>query len=452
MQDNKDLVVYDEFVFTEDSVIAQVGQSVVDTRGDLVAYIFAILDISQLASSLVHDDSGLGKTGKIYVLSKNGRYIAPPEDSSGLMGKESGIPQSLIAEPGTAVMRYLDWRGVPVFGVSTKFPQIDMLMVAEIDVAEVFELPRHLIFSALVISLLTLVIVFFISILSSKSLSSSLRKLAQVAKTISAGNFTERVPPFPDKETQEVGDAFNQMLDRLEISHRAVINTESLAAVGELSSSIAHEMKSPLSSIKINLQAFGRKLSGDKSYLEMADISLQQVQRLEIMLAELLNYSKPLQLKPESLSFETLSQEVIHTMGQNVEQKGMTLTVENHLGGLKLHIDRELIVRALTALVDNAVQWSPSGGTITISGEKLAEKKSWFAIQVADEGAGIQARHRKRLFQPFFTTRPEGIGLGLANVRKIVEQHGGIIFAENKVPCGAVFILHLPLIVTELES
>jgi len=364
--------------------------------------------------------------------------------SSGLPGKKSTGSAGLISGPGASVLRYLDWRGVPVLGVSARFPQIDMLLVAEIDEAEVFRLPRHLALSALVIGLFTLVIVFFISMFSSRSLSYSLRRLAQVAKDISSGNYKERAPAFTERETQEVGEAFNQMLDRIEVSQRLVINTASLAAVGELSSGMAHEMKSPLSSIRINLQALRKKVAGDPVHSELAEISLQQLKRLEMMLNELLNYSKPLTLKPEKLSFARLCGEVEQTIGRNVREKGLILDIDDRLGEVDLFIDRELMVRALTGLIDNAIQFSPQGGRITLSARKMEDGKPWFSIQVADEGPGVQERHRERLFQPFFITRRQGTGLGLTNVRKIVEQHGGTVFAEKNVTRGSVFTIHLP--------
>jgi signal transduction histidine kinase len=447
MQQKNDLIVHEDLVFVDHSVIAQAGQSF--AQGDATVYIVAVLDLYRLASRLTKDGSGLGRTGKIYVLSRGGRYIAPPKGSSELLGTISDGPSGLIAEPGKSVMRYLDWRGVPVLGVSVRFPHIDMLLVAEIDEAEVFELPRRLVMNAGIIGLCTLVIVFVISIISSRSLSSSLSQLARVAKSISSGNYSERAPGFTDRETQEVADAFNQMLDRLEVSQRALINAASLAAVGELSSSLAHEIKSPLSSIKINLQALGKKVSGDPVFSEMADISLQQVQRLEMMLSELLNYSKPLKLTAELVSFAELSRDVVQTIGGKIEQRGLVLAVDDRLESISLHIDRELMVRALTALIDNAVQWSPPGGKITLSGKKMDAGKSWLMIQVADEGPGIQDRHRKRLFMPFFTTRPGGTGLGLTNVRKIVEHHGGTVFAEMNVSRGAVFTIQLPLMQPE---
>ncbi|MDY0351696.1 MAG: sensor histidine kinase [Desulfobulbaceae bacterium] len=442
LEGSNDLIVADELDFTGNEVIAQVGQSFANSGSRV--YIVGVLDLYRLASRLTQDDSGLGETGKIYVLSRNGRYIAPPRGSSELLGKKGTGSAGLLSEPGTSVLRYLDWRGVPVLGVSARFPQIDMFLVAEVDEAEVFRLPRHLALSAIVIGLFTLVIVFFISMFSSRSLSLSLRQLAQVAKDISSGNYKERAPAFADRETQEVGEAFNQMLDRIEVSQRLVINTASLAAVGELSSGMAHEMKSPLSSIRINLQALRKKVAGDPVHSELAEISLQQLQRLETMLNELLHYSKPLTLKPEKLSFARLCGEVEQAIGRNVREKGLTLDIDDQLGDVELFMDRELMVRALTGLVDNAIQFSPPGGRITLSARKMEGGKPWFAIQVADEGPGIQERHRERLFQPFFTTRRQGTGLGLTNVRKIVEQHGGTVFAEKNVTRGSVFTIHLP--------
>jgi signal transduction histidine kinase len=442
-----ELIILEDFDYRDDAIITQVGRSF--ANGDSMAYFVAVLDLYRLTSQLVKCKSCLGKTGKIYVLSKDNRYIAPPNDLTELLGEKSNIPVKMATDSGNSVMRYKDWRGVPVLGASISFPHVDLRLVAEIDEAEVYILPRQLIISIGIISLFTLVVIFFISAISSRSLSSSLGQLARFTKSISSENYAKRAPTFADKETQEVGLAFNQMLDRLEVSQRALINAASLAVAGELSSSLAHEMKSPLSSIKINLQALGKKVSGDPVYSEMADISLQQVQRLETMLSELLNFSKPLKLNPERLSFAELKEEVMYAIGRKIEQRGLILVIEDRLEDLSLYIDREHMVRALTALIDNAVQWSPPGGRITLSGKKMEDGKSWLMVQVADEGPGIQDRHRKRLFMPFFTTRPGGTGLGLTNVRKIVEHHGGTVFAEMNVSRGAVFTIQLPLMQPE---
>jgi len=445
----KDIVSCENLIFRQDSVFANIGQPFINQEGDVTTYMVAILDITKIARHIVRDDIGPGKTGKVYVLSKDGRYVAPPPGTDGLVGEMSNFPFK-EQYPSKPILRYLDWRGTPVLGSATPFPKIDLLLVAESDESEVFALLNNLMLSAAATGIFTLMLIFFISIRGAESLSRPLRKLAEAANNIARGNYRKRVPPLKYKEVSEVGDTFNKMLDRLEITQLTLAHKSSLAAVGELSSSIVHEMRSPLSSIKMSLQALKKKVANDPPYREMADIGGRQLQRLETMLTDLLSFSKPLQIKPEVILFRVLSQDVTHATMKNLEDKNQTLEVNDRLGDKPLYVDRELLGRALTNLIMNASQFSPSEATIEFSAQIVAEKGSWISMQIRDEGPGIQDRHRKHLFRPFFTTRPEGTGLGLANVKKIVEHHGGIVFAQDGSTGGAAFTIQLPPTVFEL--
>ena len=449
LKNAREMVAFENLIFHQDSVFANIGQPFINQEGNVISYMVAILDITKAAQQIVRNDAGPGKSGKVYILSNDGRYVAPPPGAKGLIGAASNFPCKELY-PSKSVLRYLDWRGTPVMGVAAPFPQIDLLLVAEADESEVYGLLNHLMLSAAATGIGTLLLIFFISIRGAESLSLPLRKLADAAKNIAQGNYRARVPPLKYKEVSEVGETFNQMLDRLEITQLTLAHKSSLAAVGELSSSIVHEMRSPLSSIKMTLQALKKKVAHDPPYREMADIGGRQLQRLETMLTDLLSFSKPLTIKPEALLFRVLSQDVIHATMKDLEDKHQTLKVNDRLGENLLYVDRELLGRALTNLVLNASQFSPPEGTIEFSAQIVAEKGSWFSIQIRDEGPGIQHRHRKHLFRPFFTTRPEGTGLGLANVKKIVEHHGGMVFAQTSSTGGAVFTIHLPPTVFEL--
>jgi signal transduction histidine kinase len=448
LKNAREMVAFKNLIFHQDSVFANIGRPFISEEGNVISYMVAILDITKAARQIVRNDTGPGKTGKVYVLSNDGRYVAPPPGAEGLIGERSNFPCK-EQYPSTPILRYLDWRGTPVMGVAAPFPQIDLLLVAESDESEVYSLLNHLMLSAVATGIFTLMLIFFISIRGAQSLSRPLRKLADAANNIARGNYRARVPPLKYKEVSEVGDTFNKMLDRLEITQLTLAHKSSLAAVGELSSSIVHEMRSPLSSIKMSLQALKKKVANDPPYREMADIGGRQLQRLETMLTDLLSFSKPLQIKPEVILFRVLSQDVTHATMKNLEDKNQTLEVNDRLGDKPLYVDRELLGRALTNLIMNASQFSPSEATIEFSAQIVAEKGSWISMQIRDEGPGIQDRHRKHLFRPFFTTRPEGTGLGLANVKKIVEHHGGIVFAQDGSTGGAAFTIHLPPTVFE---
>lgn len=246
-----------------------------------------------------------------------------------------------------------------------------------------------------------------------------------------------------------------EMRRKIEIE-RALARTASLAAIGELTSSIAHEMRNPLSSIKMNMQAIRQKLAAeDPSFAELAEITCQQSLRLETMLNDLLNYGKPLKLNIRRSSFTALMQETLISVAREKKDKGAVVEINNNLGEkLALPVDVELFTRAFSNLVLNAIQWSPQGGTVQVMANFSPTKDTprQIILEVRDNGPGISNSKIKRLFQPFFTTREGGTGLGLANVRKIIEYHGGTVRAANNPGGGALFTITLPLTQPEFAA
>lgn len=238
-----------------------------------------------------------------------------------------------------------------------------------------------------------------------------------------------------------------EMLRKIEVE-RALAKTASLAAIGELTSSIAHEMRNPLSSIKMNIKAIQHKLAEeDAAFAELAEITGQQSLRLETMLNDLLSYGKPLTLDIRPITFSELVEETLIAVAQEKKNKGVVVEINNELGDTPLGVDKELFTRALSNLVLNAIQWSPNDGKVLVTAHfsSLASARDQVIIQVKDSGPGINEEKIGRLFQPFFTTRQGGTGLGLANVRKIIEYHGGMVAGENHPGGGAIFTILLPL-------
>jgi signal transduction histidine kinase len=187
-----------------------------------------------------------------------------------------------------------------------------------------------------------------------------------------------------------------------------------------------------------------RRVAEDPTHAELAEIASEQVARLETMLTELLGYGKPLQLQPTEIRFADIAQDVIGLTRTEAEEGEVSVSVEDRTGGESIFADREQIRRALTNLVLNAVQASPRRGRVVLGAEPLTESTDQMRLFVTDEGRGIGSEEADRLFHPFFTTRDEGTGLGLANVKKIAECHGGRPFARNRPTGGALFGIDLP--------
>ena len=199
----------------------------------------------------------------------------------------------------------------------------------------------------------------------------------------------------------------------------------------------------------MNIQMIQQKLNKeDATFAELAEITCQQSLRLETMLNDLLSYGKPLQLNLSRSTFPALMRETLIAIAQEKTDKGVGVEINNSLDDeLPLEVDVELFTRAFSNLMLNAIQWSPQGGTVQVTARRSrqTDQEQQIIIQVRDNGPGINPEKIGRLFQPFFTTRQGGTGLGLANVRKIVEYHNGTIIGENSPTGGAVFTISLPL-------
>ena len=402
--------------------------------------------VAHTLDAILHDRTRLGDTASIYLLASDGRYVSVPPGGPGASNAEATVPPAMLRNETGRVHAYVGISGKPVLGVAAPLPAFDWIIVAEIDEAEALGWLAVLRMRAMVTGLLVLVGVMGLATRYSKKLTDPLRALALTARRIATGASRERIAGLHGREAREVAAAFNDMLDAMDEAQRKLVQSASLAAIGELSSSIVHEMRNPLSSVKMNLKALREKVRGDPTYGELAEIASGQVDRLEHMLTDLLQYGKPLELDRKALQFGELVNEVTAALAHHVHAGGVELSVEDRTRGRRFVADKEQLVRAVTNLLDNAMRASPRGSTVRVVGELAGDgANAAVAIAVRDAGAGIPERAQGSLFKPFFTTRGDGTGLGLANVRKIAELHGGTVDAENLPGGGAQFTLTLPL-------
>jgi signal transduction histidine kinase len=324
---------------------------------------------------------------------------------------------------------------------SSLLPEFKWLLISQFETGSALQQFEKYILYGLVTAGLTFIILVVLSQKLSKRLAAPLDELTRVARKISVGQHNERLHLFKEEYAQEVGVAFNAMMDALEKQQQSIIQSTTLSMIGKMSSSLVHEMRNPLSSIKINLQAMARKLRDDKDYSEMATISLVQVSRLEGMFEDLLQFSKPIEIHMEPITFAELVDEVLTTLLPEAQKKNVDLRVKDNLQDFLFRADKESTCRALINLVGNAIQWSEPGSVVTISGRRPAGNEGVAVIRVADTGPGLRPEQMERVFQPFFTTRPLGTGLGLANVKKVMDYQGGSVLATNNPNGGASFSL-----------
>jgi len=232
-----------------------------------------------------------------------------------------------------------------------------------------------------------------------------------------------------------------------------------LAAVGQLSASIAHEIRNPLAAISGAVQVLrGRALESDPDAARLIDIALRETDRLNQLITDFLVYARPAPERREIVCLAPVAAEVAEMLAR-VAPSGISLAVEVP-GGLEVFADPGQLRQVLWNLVLNAAQAMPEGGQVRIAALAPAEsppqgglregrsreaeaKSAWVEISVSDQGVGIPPELRERIFDPFFTTRRQGTGLGLATVHRIVESHGGHIRVESSPGQGSTFRVRL---------
>jgi signal transduction histidine kinase len=251
----------------------------------------------------------------------------------------------------------------------------------------------------------------------------------------------------PRKPEKKVSGALCLMSDLTELTalQKQIRWKENLAALGEMSAGIAHEFKNSLATISGYAQMI-RSESRPGDTRESAERILDQTRALTHVVTEFLKFAKPLEICYETVSMTALVERLIEELHESVPQ--CTFTSEGAF--LELPGDEALLRQALLNLARNGAEAANAGAgrpaRVSISGtlEELGGRK-WQRICVADDGPGIPERDLQKIFLPFYTTKSDGTGLGLAVVQKVALQHGGSIEARNRAGGGAEFLLWLPL-------
>ena len=214
-----------------------------------------------------------------------------------------------------------------------------------------------------------------------------------------------------------------------------------LAALGAFAAAIAHDIRTPLTSVQMNVQILRGKVDLPADDMEYFDIALAELRRLDAHVRELLDYAKPLQLRRETVDVREIADDAARTVAAVLDERGQTLA-RDHAGDVPaIAIDAPRVRQVVWNLLDNAAKASPAGATIALHTRRDGDR---VAIDVIDHGAGIAAADLPRIFEPFFTTRPDGTGLGLAICQKVVRGHGGEIVVRSQPGQGSTFSVVLP--------
>ena len=224
--------------------------------------------------------------------------------------------------------------------------------------------------------------------------------------------------------------------------------TEKLASLGMLAAGVAHEIRNPLTAIKARLFTLQKRLARETPSFVDAEVIAQEINRLERIVKEVLQFARPADPRFAPTSARQLLEEVASLMRPALDKAGVTLTVEEPMP-VEVRADPQQIKQVLINLIQNAADSIAGRGTVTLrartENKRLASGRTEVVIiEVSDTGQGIPPDVQKRLFDPFFSTKESGTGLGLPIASRIVEKHGGALQYQTEVHRGTTFGIVLP--------
>lgn len=240
------------------------------------------------------------------------------------------------------------------------------------------------------------------------------------------------------KSTEELSKVYRELQDSFEQLKRA----DRLSAVGQLSAGLAHEIRNPLASIEGAVDVLEKDQGSGDRKAEFLSIIKKECRRLNGLLSNLLDFARPRQPRIKVMHVRKVIDSVVSLAAHTGERKGVSIQVRVPEDLPTIKGDIEQLQQVILNLTLNAIQAMPEGGNITLAAEQANEQ---FAIRVVDEGSGVEEEDVDRIFDPFYTTKPAGTGLGLAVAHQIIRQHGGVIKAERNPEKGMTFSVLLPL-------
>jgi len=278
-------------------------------------------------------------------------------------------------------------------------------------------------------------------------ISRPIEELARAASRVAEGDWETRVDIRSLDEVGDLARSFNNMTRQLTDQRERLVQSERVAAWRELARRLAHELKNPLMPLQITVENMVRakklpKKEFDEVFQESAATLTAEIENLKTIVGRFSDFSKlP---KPQAVEMDAREavRRVVKLYGPALEEKHIELGTSIGAEPLPILGDSELLHRALSNLILNAMDAMPEGGTLTVSAVRAKETAR---ISVADSGAGLTPEECERLFTPYYTTKQHGTGLGLAIVQSVITDHNGTIAVESAEGGGARFVIGLPL-------
>lgn len=352
------------------------------------------------------------------------------------------VSRAVLPAAGNAVRTLWMDCGVPCLVVSRGVdgrPGSVVALVAE--TTDVGAASRAVSRTILLAAGLSVIVMVLVSQAIVRRVTGPLQRLVDFARE-SSPNDSRRIEATGDDEIGAVAVALNGMLDRLEQARVALVRSEKLGLAGLMAARVAHDIRNPLSSIKMQTQLLRARYQGDADAHEMTSSVLHDIQQVESVIQDLLELARPGELRLEPMSVNLVVRDALRQLSAQFSHRRIAVdaTLDDQLPHVLL--DALRFKQVLLNVLNNAAEAMPRGGAVRVISR--LDGDGAVCLQICDDGTGIDPQILERVFDPFVSTKRDGMGLGLVNAKAVVHSHGGSIALENRRPRGACATITLP--------
>lgn len=299
---------------------------------------------------------------------------------------------------------------------------------------------RRLVFISLIIAVVSVLLTGWLgAMLVRRWIVAPVRALREAASRFGAGDLDYRIDVAGSDELAALSSEVNAMAQTISYMHEERIERERLAAVGEMVRRVAHNLRNPLAGIRSLAELTRADVETGSDAAVNQDRIVQTIDRFDAWVSQLLTATRPLSPAPRQTAVHDWIEPIVELRRAAAERIGVTLTLDTSSAPKVATFDARLLEQAAGAIIDNAIGVTPRGGHVRVT---VSSCEHHWRLDVHDAGPGVPEELLDKIFQPYFTTRRDGTGLGLAMARQVVEQHRGRIEATSGD--GATFSLILP--------
>ena len=454
--------------------------SFIREESETVGYLMAVVNLEAVNS--ITDNIRVGSTGEAYLVNRKGFFVTHKDRFAVLSKNISSAPainRLFSGDELDFVAENDDYRGVAVMGAYKLLPRLNWGLVVEQDRGESFKPVADM---ALTFLVLLVISSFLVASTAYYLTARNLRPLYTLRSTIEkirGGDLTIRFPVTKDDEIGLTGAVFNEMLDKLQETQKSLegkveasdkelvraydqlqnrhaelqkaqerlLKTERLSVMGEVAAGLAHEINNPLSTISMLIQTLGDGEDCDYEEQKQAKaIIIEEIEKIASMIGRFQDLTHPAEMRNEPIVIDRVIDKTTALLRPKLIKSRIKLSVEVARELPRVMGDERLLSQLLLNVCLNSINAMPNGGNLSIEASCFVNfyKERYLRVRVSDTGYGIPRNVMDKIFNPFFTTRAEGTGLGLLLVLRTTERHGGRIDIQSTEGKGTVLTLDFP--------